>query len=158
MPIVHRDLKPMNLLLTAHLDVKVADLGISRGLAKLPQERDGFKMTGGVGTLRYMAPEVVRHNSYEEKVDIFAFALILYFMSSGREPFHHIRNPEHLMEEYIAGREPRPPVTDCPASLRPVLVGAWQAAPFQRPGAQELLAQLEQVEAKAPLGCLCVQM
>ena len=33
---------------------------------------------GGVGSWRYMAPEVVRHQAYNEKVDIFALGLIMY--------------------------------------------------------------------------------
>lgn len=32
---------------------------------------------GGVGSWRYMAPEVVRHQAYNEKVDIFALGLIM---------------------------------------------------------------------------------
>lgn len=33
---------------------------------------------------RYMAPEVARHEAYTEKADIYAYALILYFIFSGR--------------------------------------------------------------------------
>lgn len=43
------------------------------------------KMSGGVGTWRYMAPEVVRYEQYDEKIDIYAFGLILYFIFSGRQ-------------------------------------------------------------------------
>ena len=42
-------------------------------------------MSGGVGTWRYMAPEVVRYEQYDEKIDIFAFSLILYFIFSGTQ-------------------------------------------------------------------------
>ena len=56
--------------------VKVADLGIARVLARAgpagsagPESGDGTQtgMTGGIGTWRYMAPEVVRHQKYNEK-------------------------------------------------------------------------------------------
>jgi serine/threonine protein kinase len=40
-------------------------------------------MSGGVGTWRYMAPEEVRYEQYDEKIDIFAFSLSLYFIFSG---------------------------------------------------------------------------
>ena len=43
-------------------------------------------MSGGVGTWRYMAPEMARHEAYDEKVDIYAFSMILYFIFSGRQP------------------------------------------------------------------------
>ena len=63
--VVHRDLKPLNLLLTKHLEIKVSDFGISRLIANRTGE--GYSMTGGVGSWRYMAPEVVRHQAYDEK-------------------------------------------------------------------------------------------
>ena len=85
-PVIHRDLKPMNLFLTGCLQLKVGDLGSSRRATR--EVMDGFKMTGGLGTWRYMAPEMARHEHYNEKVDIYAFGLIMYFMSSGRMPFH----------------------------------------------------------------------
>eukprot|EP00438_Fugacium_kawagutii_P009286 Skav235236 [mRNA] locus=scaffold3995:238370:240690:+ [translate_table: standard] len=47
------------------------------------------KMSGGVGTWRYMAPEVVRYEQYDEKIDIYAFALIMYFIFSGRQCLWH---------------------------------------------------------------------
>ncbi|OLP96560.1 Ankyrin-3 [Symbiodinium microadriaticum] len=73
--VVHRDLKPLNLLLTKHLEIKVSDFGISRLMAR---ECDHYAMTGGVGSYRYMAPEVVRHEAYDQKVDIYAYGLIMY--------------------------------------------------------------------------------
>lgn len=42
-------------------------------------------MTGMVGTWRYMAPEVVREQQYDEKVDIYSFSLIMYLLFSGRQ-------------------------------------------------------------------------
>ena len=47
-------------------------------------------MTLGVGTYNYMAPEVVRTKKYDEKVDIYALALIMFYLSSGKRPFYHL--------------------------------------------------------------------
>ncbi|CAE7335825.1 unnamed protein product [Symbiodinium natans] len=122
-PLVHRDLKPLNLLLSKHLDVKVADLGISRVLEVASAE--SYRMTGAIGTLHYMAPEVARHQKYNAKVDIYAFALIIYFLSSGRQPFHHLtRDPEQILKEYAKGNEPRPRVADCQPPLRQLIQAA----------------------------------
>ena len=85
-PVIHRDLKPLNLFLTSSMQLKLGDLGSSRRSAR--EKADTFKMTGGLGTWRYMAPEMARHENYNEKVDIYAFGLVMYFMSSGRIPFH----------------------------------------------------------------------
>ncbi|CAE7632081.1 unnamed protein product, partial [Symbiodinium microadriaticum] len=110
--VVHRDLKPLNLLLTKHLEIKVSDFGISRLMAR---ECDGYSMTGGIGSYRYMAPEVVRYQAYDQKVDIYAYGLIMYFMSSGRTPFHQLgSDPEVILQQYQRGKEPRPVLLDCP--------------------------------------------
>ena len=123
-PIIHRDLKPLNLLLTKHGEVKVADLGISKMMAAVAG--DVYDMTGGVGSWLYMAPEVVRHRQYNEKVDIYAFALIMYFMSSGHHPFHQIsKDPEVVLRELAQGREPRPNAAECHPPLRALMAGSW---------------------------------
>ena len=57
-----RDLKPSNLLVAAGDRLKVADFGLSR-VKRRGAARGGpgaYAMTGRTGTLRYMAPEVLR--------------------------------------------------------------------------------------------------
>jgi len=138
--VAHRDLKPMNLLLTKHLDLKVSDFGISR----LMESCENYRMTGGVGSYRYMAPEVVRYQAYDEKVDIYACGLIMYFMNSGKQPFHQLgRDPEVILKQYQEGKEPRPLLQDCSKELRPLMEAAWHIRPHQRPSAEELLERLD---------------
>lgn len=76
--IVHRDLKSANLLLSEHGDVKVADFGLSRMV-------DGVTatMTAETGTYRWMAPEVVLHEPYDGKCDVFSFGVVLWEVASG---------------------------------------------------------------------------
>eukprot|EP00928_Gymnodinium_smaydae_P075154 TRINITY_DN58159_c0_g1_i1.p1 TRINITY_DN58159_c0_g1~~TRINITY_DN58159_c0_g1_i1.p1 ORF type:complete len:467 (-),score=50.91 TRINITY_DN58159_c0_g1_i1:178-1509(-) len=164
-PIIHRDLKPLNILLTDTMDAKVSDFGISKITAALREHtpekvyvknqsirstmgsvQSSYMMTGGVGSFRYMAPEVARHEEYSEKVDIFSFALILYFMSSGRQPFYDFRDPGEILRQYSAGDEPRPKASDCPAVLRPMMQRAWHVASESRPSAVELLHDIADVE------------
>jgi serine/threonine protein kinase len=71
--IIHRDLKPSNILLDKnHQNAKVCDFGSSTTIA---QQKT---MTGNVGTLTYMSPEVIRHKSYGEKCDVYSFGIIMY--------------------------------------------------------------------------------
>jgi serine/threonine protein kinase len=44
-------------------------------------------MSGGTGTLIYMAPEVALNKPYSEKVDIYSFGVILWQLASGVAPF-----------------------------------------------------------------------
>jgi len=156
-PIIHRDLKPMNLLLTKSLELKVTDFGISK-LISGDCASDAYRMTGGVGSWRYMAPEVVRHQDYTEKVDIYSAALILYFMSSGKTPFHELgRDPEVILKEYLKGNEPRPQVSECHPGIRSVLKDAWDAKPENRPTAADLVHLLHDVPI-CPAACGCSMM
>jgi len=156
-PIIHRDLKPMNLLLTQTLDLKVTDFGISKliSAASSASASGKYTMTGGIGSWRYMAPEVVRFEDYTEKVDIYSVALILYFMSSGKTPFHELgRDPEVILKEYLKGNEPRPQVSECHCGIRSILKGAWDATPANRPSAADLVYFLHDVPIyRAACGC-----
>jgi serine/threonine protein kinase len=163
-PIVHRDLKPLNLLLSGnHKEVKLGDFGNS----KVMNHNDGHlvasfsplldntgagvqeKMTGGVGSWAYMAPEVARHASYNEKADIFSFALVMYFISSGRDPYHEVglQNIGSVLDLYVQGKQPRPKVSDCPHIFRPILTAAWCERPEQRPKASDLVDHLAGLHA-----------
>ena len=116
-------------------------------------------MTGGIGSWRYMAPEVLRHQAYDEKVDIFAYGLIIYFMSSGKEPFHQLGlDPEVILLQYRDGKEPRPIAADCHTRLRPIMTAAWHVIPGERPTAQDIVESLDLV-ARSPASCgPCAQM
>ena len=89
--ILHRDLKSANVMLTPDGRAKVLDFG----LAKLAAEKDaeatrtqGLTKDGTVlGTLYYMAPEVLRGEKADARSDLWALGVMLYEMVSGRLPF-----------------------------------------------------------------------
>mmetsp|Transcript_44059 Transcript_44059/g.102891 ORF Transcript_44059/g.102891 Transcript_44059/m.102891 type:complete len:455 (-) Transcript_44059:116-1480(-) len=158
-PIIHRDLKPLNLLLTKDLQVKVTDFGISK---VLPYRRGCLqtdtkpapKMTGGVGTWRYMAPEVVRYEQYTDRVDIYSLSLIVYFIFSGRQPFFSFcgPDPEKILKAYIAGKEPRPDLDQIHgAELKHFLEDAWHPKASMRPSAAECVDRLQNLRTHGML-------
>ncbi|GAB5366997.1 hypothetical protein AAMO2058_001192000 [Amorphochlora amoebiformis] len=83
-PILHRDMKPANIFFDGYGKAKLADFGLSRLKAG---QAGKYEMTGKTGTIRYMAPEVVRGEKYDESVDIFSFGLILCFIITKEAPF-----------------------------------------------------------------------
>ena len=83
--ICHRDLKPENICFTKlgnmeNNSIKIIDFGLGKYINRVE------KLDTPVGTLLYMAPEVLK-NSYNEKCDIWSIGVILYFLVEGRPPF-----------------------------------------------------------------------
>lgn len=72
--IIHRDLKPENVLIDENGNAKISDFQLS--IAKEVQDKKNrYKQ---VGTLIFMAPELILGQEYDEKVDIFSFAILCY--------------------------------------------------------------------------------
>lgn len=82
--VIHRDLKSNNVLLTENLDAKLTDFGVSR-------ERELQTMTAGVGTMLWMAPEIMMGERYDEKADIFSFGVLLSELDQQTLPYAHAR-------------------------------------------------------------------
>jgi tetratricopeptide (TPR) repeat protein len=81
--IIHRDLKPENVILTRSQVIKLMDFGLARssGATRLTQEG------ALVGTLSYIAPEVIIGRPATERSDLYAFGVMLYELAAGRPPF-----------------------------------------------------------------------
>lgn len=96
--IVHRDLKPENLLLTSKHDdanIKLADFGFARSVM------GGFVSTQ-CGTPGYVAPEILRAESYGTSVDMWSIGVIIYILLGGYPPFHD-ENQTRLFRKIKAG-------------------------------------------------------
>uniref|UniRef100_A0A8C2KNZ9 G protein-coupled receptor kinase n=1 Tax=Cyprinus carpio TaxID=7962 RepID=A0A8C2KNZ9_CYPCA len=79
--IVYRDLKPENILLDDNGHIRISDLGLA---IKVP---DGEQIRGRVGTVGYMAPEVINNERYSMSLDWWGLGCLIYEMTAGRSPF-----------------------------------------------------------------------
>eukprot|EP00892_Ulva_mutabilis_P009310 jgi/Ulvmu1/6751/UM030_0086.1 len=171
--VLHRDLKSENLLLT-HAgrggDVRVMDFGLTK-LRKIATvgytqaiKSDVYMMTGETGSYIYMAPEVVRHEAYNEKVDIFSLGVITYelFMMCPLAIRVHKSGEPGEFPTYAKGvaagyRETLKP--SWPQELKDIISKCWDGNPDVRPSARDLVHLLtaaspavEQMEAACKRG------
>lgn len=79
--LVHRDVKPENVLLADNGRIKIADFGLARAVTTSTN-------TGTlVGTVAYLAPELVTGGGADERSDVYSAGIMLYEMLTGKQPF-----------------------------------------------------------------------
>lgn len=122
--IVHRDLKPGNILLTRDQRAIISDFGMS-------VKHYGQELTAETGTYRYMAPEVIRHESYSSNADVYSFGLCLWQLITREVPFATM-TPIQAAYAVAEGRRPDiPPST--PRRLREIMRACWDQDSYKRP-------------------------
>ncbi len=147
--ILHRDLKPGNLGLTAEGRVKILDFGLAKLLTADPMDVT-MSMTGAglaKGTLAYMAPEQLRGENIDTRVDIYAVGSVLYEMETGKRPHPQEYGP--LLINAILNQSPVPPCNlnrSVSPALQAVTLKALDKDPRLRyQSARELASDLERL-------------
>mmetsp|Transcript_27419 Transcript_27419/g.76893 ORF Transcript_27419/g.76893 Transcript_27419/m.76893 type:complete len:641 (-) Transcript_27419:114-2036(-) len=165
--VIFRDLKPANIGFLPCGKIQLFDFGLSRELPALDTSVP-FEMSGKVGTLRYMAPEVALHQDYNVSADVYSWAMVSYEVLTGEKPFNGWTREMHA--DLVCSRGMRPDLhgknmlyvrqqqqqqqhfsnnnSNCGsngnvvASMGVVLENAWSCPAQQRPSMGELYAQL----------------
>jgi serine/threonine-protein kinase len=84
--IVHRDIKPQNILLDASGRVKVTDFGLARMVGEAGRGWTLTRPDEALGTLYYLAPEVLRGAPPDPRMDIYSVGVVLYQCITGALP------------------------------------------------------------------------
>jgi len=118
--LIHRDIKPDNLLIAADGTVKIADFGLSR------TKSISHRMTCDIGTAEYMAPEILATSEssvrYDERVDVFAFGIIMWQLFTQQQPYETIFAPIAILYK-VKVDNMRPEIPDnCPLPFASLMV------------------------------------
>ena len=156
--VIHRDLKPGNLMVTPEGRLKILDFGLARLVqtsADPNMTRSITQETGTVsGTVPYMAPEQLRGEPVDGRVDLYAAGAVLYELATHQRAFPQTQGPQ-LMGA-ILHQEPASAVSLNPRispGLDAVIRKTLEKMPSQRyQTAGELRAALESLTAGTSVG------
>jgi serine/threonine protein kinase len=143
--LVHRDVKPSNVML-AETGAELTDFGVARATA------DSVLTTPGrvVGTVDYLAPEVIRGETAEPPADVYALGCLLYECVTGAPPFGSRPFAEaavaHVSEEPA---DPSPARRDLPRQFWTALRHGLAKDPVDRPPTATAYALMLRVSARA---------
>ncbi|GLZ51720.1 protein kinase [Actinomycetospora sp. NBRC 106378] len=128
--IVHRDVKPSNVLLAARDFVYLADFGIVHVREATEQPR--LTATGStLGTPAYMAPEQLRADPFDQRLDVYALGCVLFEALTGRPPF--VGERMAVMLSHLNDAPPRPSsLAPIPTGLDDVVLSALAKSPSGR--------------------------
>jgi serine/threonine protein kinase len=127
--LVHRDISPDNILLSRQGNVKVMDFGVAKAAGQYHRTKTGIIK----GKLPYMAPEQVRAQPLDRRVDVYALGAVLYELLTGSKPFHAPTEAALmraiLFDPLVPAVERRP---DLPKALQEILHVALAREPERR--------------------------
>ena len=143
--ITHRDLKPSNIMITKS-GVKLLDFGLAMQRADLSAEESTVEQVTEegkiVGTIQYMAPELLQGKDADARSDIFAFGLVLYEMVAGKPAFSGTSKASVIAA--ILEHEPAPLTPATPPALDRVIRACLLKDPDERlQAAHDVKLQLE---------------
>lgn len=141
--IVHRDVKPENVLLAEDGRIKIGDFGLAR--ATTANTATGQQL---LGTIAYLAPELVTRGTADARSDIYALGIMLYEMLVGEQPYKG-EQPMQIAFQHATESVPRPSVRNpgVPEQLDELVLWSTEKSPDERPDdAQQMLDRLREIE------------
>ncbi|GIG20536.1 serine/threonine protein kinase [Cellulomonas chitinilytica] len=128
--LVHRDIKPENVLLATDGRVKLADFGLARAVTEVTSTTTGTVL----GTVAYLAPELVVRGASDARTDVYACGILLFEMLTGRQPFTG-ETPIQVAFQHVNSDVPAPSdeLTWLPMEVDELVQALAARAPDDRP-------------------------
>lgn len=128
----HRDIKTANILLDKDFNAFLGDFGLST--LCIEKTKSNYN-----GTPMYMAPELfLGDQKITEKIDIYAFAMVVYELLSFTTPFEKFTNPFQISHFVTNGGRPDLKSIDCP-EMKTFIEQCWDQNPANRPSSRALV-------------------
>lgn len=143
--IVYRDLKPDNIGLMNYpggkVTVQLFDFGLCREIPEAsPAENKVFHMSG-VGTRRYMSPEVYLGKHYNVKADVYSWSIVLHSMITLQRPFEMYDSKLHKL--LVCQEGVRPTIyKEWPQPIQELLRQGWAAQSCDRPSMKNICSTI----------------
>lgn len=147
--VLYRDLKPSNVMivstsLSSKVNCKIGDFGTARNVKDVTEL---FTYTTGQGTPIYMAPEILDVRPYNNKADVYSFAITLWQVFCREKPWN--RTPVwNIPTLVVAGQRPECPAA-MPADYAALIRRCWSPSIDARPDFQTVLTLLLPIAKRA---------
>lgn len=155
--VIHRDISPDNIMINVRGVVMINDFGIAKPIG---DDVDQHTRTGMLrGKARYASPEQCCGQPLDVTTDLYALAIALFELATGRHPYDDPEHPDERIEAkvYRATKKLRPPIAelapDMPPAMQELLERIIQPDPTLRPqSAAELREPLKLAMQQALAG------
>lgn len=137
--VIHRDIKAANVLLDQNQHAKVTDFGISTNF--------GSDHTAETGTYRSMAPEVIKHQKYDYKCDVYSYGVLLWEIAHRDIPFSKDNALQVAFAVAMEKRRPKIAPQKGLVYLSPLISKCWDQEPTRRPNMNQVVQELIQIDA-----------
>lgn len=122
-------------MLDAEWNAKLNDFGLAK------EKIATLQGSGIMGTVNWMAPEIMAKKPMNEKVDIYSFGMILFEMASNSIPFEEL-GAMQIVTQLVQEKRPVIP-NNCNSKLKEIITKCWQQDHSLRPTSIWILGQLE---------------